>query len=142
MSSVNKAILVGNLGQDPEIRHTQDGRPIANLSIATSESWRDKNTGERQTKTQWHRVVIFNQALAKIAEDHLKKGAKVYLEGQIVTRKWTDNSGADRYVTEIVLQGFQAQMQMLDSNKNGAPPAGGPADYGFDEDTAGGPNQG
>jgi hypothetical protein len=101
--SVNKVILVGNLGKDPEIRRTQDGRPIANLSVATSETWRDKATGERKEKTEWHRVVIFNEGLAKVAEQYLKKGAKVYIEGALQTRKWTDQSGAEKYSTEVVL---------------------------------------
>jgi single-strand DNA-binding protein len=112
--SVNKVILIGNLGKDPEIRRTQDGRPIANLSVATSETWRDKNSGERKEKTEWHRVVIFNEGLCKIAEQYLKKGAKVYLEGTLQTRKWQDQSGADRYSTEVVLQGFNSQLTMLD----------------------------
>ena len=102
--SVNKVILIGNLGKDPEIRRTQDGRPIANLSVATSESWRDKATGERKEKTEWHRVVIFNEGLCRIAEQYLKKGAKVYLEGQLQTRKWTDKDGVDKYSTEVVLR--------------------------------------
>jgi single-strand DNA-binding protein len=112
--SVNKVILVGNLGKDPEIRRTQDGRPIANLSVATSESWRDKNTGERKEKTEWHRVVIFNEGLCRIAEQYLKKGAKIYLEGQLQTRKWQDQSGQDKYSTEVVLQGFNSVLTMLD----------------------------
>jgi single-strand DNA-binding protein len=120
--SVNKVILVGNLGADPEIRRTQDGRPIANLRVATSESWRDKATGERREKTEWHRVVIFSEGLAKIAEQYLKKGSKVYLEGQLQTRKWTDKEGVERYSTEVVLQGFNAQLTMLDraGDRNGA----------------------
>ena len=113
--SVNKVILVGNLGADPEIRRTQDGRPIANLSVATSESWRDKNSGERREKTEWHRVVIFNEGLCKIAENYLKKGSKVYLEGRLQTRKWQDQQGQDRYTTEVVLQKFRGELQMLDS---------------------------
>jgi single-strand DNA-binding protein len=112
--SVNKVILVGNLGRDPEIRRTQDGRPIANLSVATSESWRDKNTGERKEKTEWHRVVIFNEGLCRVVEQYLKKGAKVYLEGQLQTRKYTDKDGIEKYSTEIVLQGFNSQLTMLD----------------------------
>ncbi len=118
--SINKVILVGNLGNDPEIRRTQDGRPIANLSIATSESWRDKNTGEKREKTEWHRVVIFNEGLCKIAEQYLKKGAKVYLEGQLQTRKWQDQSGQDKYSTEVVLQGFNGNLTMLDGRSGGA----------------------
>jgi len=112
--SVNKVILVGNLGNDPEIRRTQDGKPIANLSVATSESWRDRNSGERREKTEWHRVVIFNEGLCKVAEQYLKKGAKVYLEGALQTRKWTDQSGQEKYSTEIVLQGFNSTLVMLD----------------------------
>ena len=117
--SVNKVILVGNLGKDPEIRRTQDGRPIANLSVATSETWRDKATGERKEKTEWHRVVIFNEGLCKVAEQYLKKGAKVYVEGQLQTRKWTDQSGAEKYTTEVVLQGFNAVLTMLDGRSGG-----------------------
>lgn len=118
--SVNKVILVGNLGKDPEVRHTQDGKPIVNLSIATSESWRDKSSGERKEKTEWHRVVIFNEALAKVAEQYLKKGSTVYIEGQLQTRKWTDKDGAEKYSTEVVLQNFRGELTML-----GGRPAGG-----------------
>jgi single-strand DNA-binding protein len=117
--SVNKVILVGNLGKDPEIRRTQDGRPIANLSVATSETWRDKATGERKEKTEWHRVVIFNEGLAKVAEQYLKKGAKVYVEGSLQTRKWTDQSGVEKYSTEVVLQGFNSNLTMLDGRGGG-----------------------
>jgi single-strand DNA-binding protein len=117
--SVNKAILVGNLGADPEIRRTQDGRAIANLRLATSESWRDKATGERKERTEWHRVVIFNENLAKVAEQYLKKGSKVYVEGQLQTRKWQDQQGQDRYSTEVVLQGFNCQLAMLDRAQTG-----------------------
>jgi len=117
--SVNKVILVGNLGKDPEIRRTQDGRPIANLSVATSETWRDKGTGERKEKTEWHRVVIFNEGLCKVAEQYLKKGAKVYIEGQLQTRKWTDQSGVEKYSTEVVLQGFNSNLTMLDGRSGG-----------------------
>ena len=112
--SVNKVTLLGNLGADPEIRRTQDGRPIANFSVATSESRRDKNTGEKKEKTEWHRVVVFSEGLAKVVEQYLKKGSKVYLEGMLVTRKWQDQSGQDRYSTEVVLQGFDSKMIMLD----------------------------
>jgi len=115
--SVNKVILIGNLGADPEIRHTQDGRPIVNLRVATSDSWRDKATGERREKTEWHRVVIFNEGLARIAEQYLKKGSKVYLEGSLQTRKWEDQSGQERYTTEVVLQGFNSQLTMLDGRQ-------------------------
>jgi single-strand DNA-binding protein len=117
--SVNKVILVGNLGKDPEIRRTQDGRPIANLSVATSENWRDKATGERKEKTEWHRVVIFNEGLCKVAEQYLKKGAKVYIEGQLQTRKWTDQAGVEKYSTEVVLQGFNSTLTMLDGRSGG-----------------------
>jgi single-strand DNA-binding protein len=117
--SVNKVILVGNLGKDPEIRRTQDGRPIANLSVATSENWRDKATGERKEKTEWHRVVIFNEGLCKVAEQYLKKGAKVYIEGALQTRKWTDQSGVEKYSTEVVLQGFNSTLTMLDGRSGG-----------------------
>ena len=119
MSSVNKVILVGNLGQDPEVRRTQDGRPIVNLSVATSETWRDKQSGERRERTEWSRVVIFSEGLAKVAEQYLKKGSKVYLEGQLQTRKWQDQSGSDRYSTEVVLQGFGSQLVMLDGGNSG-----------------------
>ena len=117
--SVNKVILVGNLGKDPEIRRTNDGRPIANLSVATSESWRDKNTGERKEKTEWHRVVIFSEGLCKIAEQYLKKGSKVYLEGQLQTRKYTDKDGVEKYSTEVVLQNFNSTLTMLDTRAGG-----------------------
>jgi single-strand DNA-binding protein len=116
--SVNKVILVGNLGADPEIRRTQDGRAIANLRIATSETWRDKS-GERKERTEWHRVVIFNEGLAKIAEQYLRKGSKVYLEGSLQTRKWQDKDGQDRYSTEIILQVFGGTLTMLDSPRGG-----------------------
>ncbi len=117
--SVNKVILVGNLGKDPEIRRTQDGRPIANLSIATSETWRDKSTGERKEKTEWHCVVVFNEGLCKVVEQYLKKGAKVYIEGALQTRKWTDQSGVEKYSTEVVLQGFNSTLTMLDGRGGG-----------------------
>ena len=132
--SVNKVILVGNLGKDPEIRRTQDGRPIANLSVATSETWRDKNTGERKEKTEWHRVVIFNEGLCKVAEQYLKKGAKVYLEGQLTTRKWTDQSGQERYTTEVVIPRFGGSLTMLDGRSGG----GGGDAGGMDDDYGGG----
>jgi len=118
--SVNKVILIGNLGADPEIRRTQDGRPIANLRVATSESWRDKATGERREKTEWHRVVIFNDNLCRVAEQYLKKGSKVYLEGQLQTRKWTDQQGVERYSTEVVLQNFRGELTLLDRAGGGA----------------------
>lgn len=117
--SVNKVILIGNLGADPEIRHTQDGNPICNLRLATSETWRDRNTGDRRERTEWHRVVIFSEGLCKIAEQYLRKGSKVYLEGQLQTRKWQDQSGQDRYSTEVVLQRFNSTMTLLDSRRDG-----------------------
>ncbi len=117
--SVNKVILVGNLGADPEIRRLNSGDPVVNLRIATSESWRDKNTGDRKEKTEWHNVVIFNDSLAKVAEQYLKKGMKVYIEGQLQTRKWQDQQGQDKYTTEVVLQKFRGELQMLDSRNSG-----------------------
>jgi len=128
--SVNKVILVGNLGRDPEIRTMQNGARVANLSIATGESWKDKNTGERREKTEWHRVVIFNDGLVTISERYLKKGSKVYLEGQIETRKWTDQSGQEKYTTEVVLRPFRGELTMLDNRGEGGF-AGAPADDGF-----------
>jgi single-strand DNA-binding protein len=130
--SVNKVILVGNLGKDPEIRRTQDGRPIANLSIATSDTWRDKATGERKEKTEWHRVVIFSEPLCKIVEQYLKKGAKVYIEGALQTRKWTDQAGVEKYSTEVVLQGFNSTLTMLDGRSGGGGASFGPDDGGGD----------
>lgn len=123
--SVNKVILVGNLGQDPEMRRTQDGKAIGTFSVATSESWRDRNTGERREKTEWHRVVCFNEGLNKVIEQYVKKGSKVYIEGQLQTRKWQDQQGQDRYTTEIVLQGYNSNLTMLDSRN-----AAGGGDYG------------
>jgi single-strand DNA-binding protein len=118
--SVNKVILVGNLGRDPEIRRTQDGRPIGNLRVATSETWRDKSSGERREKTEWHSVVIFSEPLCKIVEQYLRKGSKVYIEGQLQTRKWQDQSGQDRYSTEVVIQGYNGSLTMLDGRSGGA----------------------
>lgn len=117
--SVNKVILVGNLGKDPEIRSTQDGREIANLTLATSESWKDRATGERKEKTEWHRVAIFSEGLVNIAKNYLKKGSKVYVEGQLQTRKWTDQAGQEKYTTEVVLQNFGGTLTMLDGPKGG-----------------------
>ena len=117
--SVNKVILVGNLGRDPEVRRMTSGDPVVNLSVATSESWRDKASGERKEKTEWHRVVIFNENLAKVAEQFLRKGSKVYLEGQLATRKWTDKDGAEKYTTEIVLNRFRGELVMLDARGEG-----------------------
>jgi len=136
--SVNKVILVGNLGADPEVRHLSDGNPVVNLRVATSESWKDRSSGERRDRTEWHRVVIFNEHLAKVAENYLRKGAKVYLEGQLQTRKWTDQSGQERYTTEIVLQRFRGELQMLDSRGEG----GGSGGYGGDNGFSGGSSSG
>lgn len=131
--SVNKVILIGNLGADPEIKRTQDGRPIANLSIATSDSWKDKNTGERREKTEWHRVVVFNEGLCRVIENYVKKGSKVYIEGQLQTRKWQDNEGKDRWSTEVVLQNYNGVLTMLDGrgdNQGGGGQMGGGYDQG------------
>jgi single-strand DNA-binding protein len=125
--SVNKVILVGNLGADPEIRRTNSGDPVVSFRVATSESWRDKNSGERKERTEWHTVVVFNEGLAKLAEQYLKKGMKVYVEGQLSTRKWEDQSGATQYRTEVVLQKFRGEIQMLDKAEHAARD---PNDYG------------
>ena len=125
--SVNKVILVGNLGKDPEVRRMTSGEPVVNLSVATSETWRDKASGERKEKTEWHRVVIFNENLAKVAEQYLKKGSKVYLEGSLQTRKWTDKDGQDKYSTEVVLNRFNGTLVMLDGRSGG----GGSGEVGF-----------
>lgn len=130
--SVNKVILVGNLGKDPEVRRMQNGNPVVNLTVATSDTWRDKGTGERKEKTEWHRVVIFSEGLAKVAEQYLKKGAKVYIEGALQTRKWTDPQGVEKYSTEIVLQGFNSTLTMLDGRAGGGAGAGG-GGYGGDD---------
>jgi len=135
--SVNKVILVGNLGRDPEVRHTQDGNPVVNLSVATSESWKDRMTGERKDRTEWHRVVIFNEALCRVAEQYLRKGSKVYLEGQLQTRKWTDQSGQEKYSTEIVLQRYRGELTMLDSRNEGGGFGGGD-DFGGGAPSSGG----
>ena len=127
--SVNKVILIGNLGKDPEIRRTQDGRPICNLRVATTESWRDKATGERKEKTEWHSVVIFSEPLCRVAEQYLKKGAKIYVEGQLQTRKWQDQAGQERYSTEVVLQGFNSVLTMLDGRAGAGMAEGGQAGY-------------
>lgn len=119
MASLNKVQIIGNLGRDPEVRHTQDGKPIVNLTVATSETWKDKNTGEKKEKTEWHRVVIFNDGLAKVAEAYLKKGSTVYLEGQLQTRKYTDKDGIEKYSTEIVLQNFKGEMVLLGGKPDG-----------------------
>jgi len=120
MAGVNKVILVGNLGKDPEVRRTTAGDPIVNFTLATSENWRDKAPGERKERTEWHRVVIFNEHLAKVAEQYLHKGSKVYVEGQLQTRKWTDKEGNEKYTTEIVLSRFRGELQLLDSREGGA----------------------
>lgn len=128
--SVNKVILIGNVGADPEIRRTQDGRPIANLRIATSETWRDRNSGERREKTEWHTVVVFNEGLCKVVEQYVKKGAKLYIEGALQTRKWQDQNGNDRYSTEVVLQGFNSTLTMLDGRGEGGGDRRGGSDFG------------
>lgn len=132
--SVNKVILIGNLGRDPEIRSTQAGAPVVQLSIATSDTWKDRQTGERKERTEWHRVVIFNDHLCKVAENYLKKGSKVYVEGALQTRKWTDQSGVEKYTTEVVLQKFNGELTMLDSRNEGGGYGGG--------DNSGGDNDG
>lgn len=138
--SVNKVILVGNLGKDPEVRTMQDGNPVVNLSLATSEQWRDKNSGERREKTEWHRVVIFNERLAEVAQKYLRKGSKIYIEGQLQTRKWTDQSGQEKYSTEVVLQRFRGELTMLDSRGEGG--GGGGGGFGGGSDDYGGGNTG
>lgn len=135
--SVNKVILVGNLGRDPEVRHTQSGDAIVHLSVATSESWRDRQSGERRERTEWHRVVIFNENLGKIAQQYLRKGSKVYLEGQLQTRKWTDQSGQERYTTETVLQRYRGELTMLDG-RSGDGGFGEQGSYGADAPGGGG----
>jgi single-strand DNA-binding protein len=131
--SVNKVILVGNLGRDPEIRSTQDGQRIANFTLATSESWRDRMSGERKERTEWHRVAIFNERLVEIAEKYLRKGSKVYVEGQLQTRKWQDQQGQERYTTEIVLSRFRGDLTMLDGARDGGGARGGMGEGGFDD---------
>jgi len=132
--SVNKVILVGNLGRDPEVRSMQNGDEVCQLSLATSETWRDKSSGERRERTEWHRVVIFNENLVKVAKQFLKKGSKVYIEGSLQTRKWTDKDGAEKYTTEVVLQRFRGELTMLDGKGGG----GGDDDYGGGESSGGG----
>lgn len=141
--SVNKVILIGNLGQDPEVRQFQNGGQVCNLSIATSENWKDKNTGERRERTEWHRVAIFSEGLVRIAQQYLKKGSKVYIEGKLQTRKWQDQNGQDKYTTEVVLQGFDGTLTMLDG-RDGA--GGGARSGGYDQGNSfggggGGPRQ-
>lgn len=136
--SVNKVILVGNLGADPEVRRLNDGATVVNLRLATSENWRDKASGERKERTEWHRVVIFNENLARVAEQYLRKGSKVYVEGQLQTRKWQDQSGQDRYSTEVVLQRFRGELTMLDGKGEGGGGGGSSAGGGYDQDYGGG----
>ena len=133
--SVNKVILVGNVGRDPEVRRLNSGEPVASFSVATSETWRDKASGERRERTEWHNVVIFNENLAKIAEQYLKKGSKVYLEGQLQTRKYTDKNGQERQTTEVVLQRYRGELTLLDSRGGGGSSAG--SDYGSDGGSVG-----
>lgn len=124
--SLNKVTLIGNVGQDPEIKTTQDGRELANFSIATTESWKDKNTGEKRDKTEWHRIVVFSQGLVGVIKNYVKKGSKLYIEGQLQTRKWTDNNGVEKYTTEVILQNYNSNLQMLDSRNS----QGSSSDYG------------
>ncbi|MEP1767515.1 MAG: single-stranded DNA-binding protein [Sulfitobacter sp.] len=138
--SVNKVILIGNLGRDPEVRSFQNGGKVCNLRIATSETWKDRNTGERREKTEWHSVAIFQEGLVRIAEQYLRKGSKVYIEGQLQTRKWQDQSGADRYSTEVVLQGFGGTLTMLDGRDGNS--GGGGGGGGYDQQGGGGYDQG
>jgi single-strand DNA-binding protein len=147
--SVNKVILVGNLGRDPEVRYSQSGTKIVNIRMATSESWKDKQTGERREKTEWHTVVIFNERLADVAEQYLRKGSKIYVEGQLQTHKWTGNDGQERYSTEVVLNRFRGELTMLDSRGGSAPsrdddaiPAAAPAGNGGGGNGGGGPDSG
>ena len=142
--SVNKVILVGNLGRDPEVKSMQDGRSMVNMSVATSDTWRDRQTGERKERTEWHRVVIFNEKLAEVAQKFVRKGSKIYVEGQISTRKWTDQSGQERYTTEVVIPRFGGALTMLDgrSGGGGEAGAGAGAGAGMDDDMGGGPPAG
>ncbi len=135
--SVNKVILIGNLGRDPEVRSTQAGAPVVQLSIATSDTWKDRQTGEKKERTEWHRVVIFNEHLCKVAENYLKKGSKIYVEGALQTRKWTDKDGVEKYTTEVVLQKFNGELTMLDGRNDG----GGGGGYGDDSGGSDGFNQ-
>jgi single-strand DNA-binding protein len=139
--SVNKVILVGNLGRDPEVRSMQDGRSMVNMSVATSDTWRHRQTGERKERTEWHRVVIFNEKLAEVAQKYVRKGSKVYVEGQLSTRKWTDQSGQERYTTEVVIPRFGGALTMLDGRSGGGE-AGAAAGAGMDDDMGGGPPAG
>ena len=136
--SVNKVILVGNLGRDPEVRSMQDGRNMVNMSVATSETWRDRQSGERKERTEWHRVVVFNEKLAEVAQKYVKKGSKIYVEGQLTTRKWTDQSGAERYTTEVVIPRFGGQLTMLDGRAGGGDGAGAGMGGGMDDEMGAG----
>ena len=138
--SVNKVILIGNLGRDPEVRTFQNGGKVCNLRIATSETWKDRNTGERRERTEWHSVAIFSEPLARVAEQYLKKGSKVYIEGQLETRKWQDQSGADRYSTEVVLRPYRSELTMLDGRDGGG--GGGGGGYMQDDRGSSGPDYG
>jgi single-strand DNA-binding protein len=145
--SVNKVILIGNLGRDPEVRSFQNGGKVCNLRIATSENWKDRSTGERREKTEWHSVAIFSEGLVRVAEQYLRKGSKVYIEGALQTRKWQDQSGQDRYSTEVVLQGFGSTLTMLDGRGEGGDQGGGGGNYGggggsYDSGSQGGSSQG
>ena len=139
--SVNKVILIGNLGRDPEIRRTQDGRPIANLALATSETWRDRNTGERREKTEWHRVVVFSEGLCRVVEQYMKKGTKLYVEGQLQTREWEDQQGQKRYTTEVAIQNYGGTIEMLSGRGEGGG-GGGAGGYGGGGGGYGGPSGG
>ena len=138
-SSLNRVLLIGNLGRDPEIRRNQAGERIGSFSLATSESWKDKQTGERRERTEWHRIVVFNEHLNEVLEKYVRKGSKVYLEGQLQTRKWTDRDGQDRYTTEVVLQRFRGELKMLDGRKDGPGYAASEDDYGTTKTTDQGP---
>lgn len=140
--SVNKVILVGNLGRDPEVRSFQNGGKVCNMTIATSENWRDKNTGERRERTEWHRVAIFSEGLVRVAEQYLRKGSKVYIEGQLETRKWQDQNGQDKYSTEVVLRGYNSALTMLDGRNDGGGGGGGGYDRGGDDFGGGGSSSG
>ncbi len=137
--SVNKVILVGNLGKDPEVRHTQDGKPVVTLSLATSDTWKDRNTGERKERTEWHRVVIFNENLCKVAEQYLRKGSTLYIEGALQTRKWTDQAGVEKYTTEVVLQRFRGELTMLGGRGDGGGSSGS-GGGAYDQSSSGGDN--
>lgn len=140
--SVNKVILIGNLGADPEIRTFQNGGKVASLRIATSENWKDRNSGERKERTEWHNIAIYSEPLVRVAEQYLKKGAKIYVEGQLETRKWQDQSGADRYTTEVALRPFRSELTMLDGRAGAGGGGGGPDRGGYDDYSRGGSSSG